>query len=196
MLDNWGHKHTPRILNIYCSSKAIMATRTRLSFTLYVYCLSCKSTFSYVLPFNQIWVLTAGLLRFPHIIRRSPLFPLPVRKMLQVCRHNIITTNRNAHGFRAEASLSPLRLLTVKRLIPIRTSHRGILVLDRFNRGRICADTHWMMFWLAPEPVFPFWREEKSLVLSGNQRPNPTRPDPTLQPVFCSLLFVNLFLLV
>ena len=103
--------------------------------------------------------------------------------MLQVSRHNIITTNRKTHRFRTEASLSLLCLLTVKGSIHIRTRHRGILVLDRgewsasrpdrFNCGRIFAGTHWMMFLLALEPIFSFWREEKSLVLSGNQRPDP-----------------------
>jgi hypothetical protein len=41
MLDNQGHRHALRIRNIYCFSTAKVVARTRLSFTLYVHCLSC-----------------------------------------------------------------------------------------------------------------------------------------------------------
>ena len=39
-LDNY-YRHTFRILNNYCFSAAIIATRTRLNNTLYVHCLFC-----------------------------------------------------------------------------------------------------------------------------------------------------------
>jgi hypothetical protein len=41
MLDIYGYKHTLRTCNIFCFSSATKVARTRLNFTLYVYCLSC-----------------------------------------------------------------------------------------------------------------------------------------------------------
>jgi len=41
MLDNYGYKHTLRISNAYCFSTTLMVTRSRLSITLLLLCLSC-----------------------------------------------------------------------------------------------------------------------------------------------------------
>ena len=38
------HTHSHRLCNTYCFSTATMAARTRLKFTLYVYCASCYLT--------------------------------------------------------------------------------------------------------------------------------------------------------
>ena len=41
MLDMYGYKYTLRLCNTYRFSIATMVATTRLSVTLYVYCLSC-----------------------------------------------------------------------------------------------------------------------------------------------------------
>jgi hypothetical protein len=41
MPDNWGYRHVPRICNSYCFSTTTFVTRTHLSVTLYVHCVSC-----------------------------------------------------------------------------------------------------------------------------------------------------------
>ena len=41
MLDNWCYRHTLRMCNIYCFSTVTLVKGTRLSVSLYVYCLSC-----------------------------------------------------------------------------------------------------------------------------------------------------------
>jgi hypothetical protein len=41
MPDNYGYRHTVRVCNAYCFSTATMVTRTGLSVTLYIHCLSC-----------------------------------------------------------------------------------------------------------------------------------------------------------
>jgi len=45
MMDSWDFRHTLRICNTYCFSNATMVTRTRLNATLYIFCLSCYSTY-------------------------------------------------------------------------------------------------------------------------------------------------------
>ena len=40
LLDTYGYKHTCIVCNIYCFSTTTMFTRTRLSVTLFIYCLS------------------------------------------------------------------------------------------------------------------------------------------------------------
>jgi hypothetical protein len=41
MLDTYGYTYTLRICNTYYFSAATMVTRTRLTVTLYVHCMSC-----------------------------------------------------------------------------------------------------------------------------------------------------------
>ena len=47
MLDNWGYKHTFRIINTYCFSEATMVKRKRLNVT-FVHTLSVFSLFTYI----------------------------------------------------------------------------------------------------------------------------------------------------
>jgi hypothetical protein len=75
VLDNWCYRHTLRVCNTYCFFTATMVTRTPLTVTLYVPCLSCRA-------YHSVGVHT-GLLQ----IRASLLFT-DIMKSTYNTQHN------------------------------------------------------------------------------------------------------------
>jgi len=99
-LGTYGYKHKPRICNTHCLSTATMVEGTRLSVTLYVYCLSCL-IFSASLTCHTCFFLV------PH--RYSmPLSTFPVLYstwliiLLFTCTHNLFRFPFSFHTFFTE----------------------------------------------------------------------------------------------